>query len=142
MPRLLRSLLLLSLLLLGGCSSIDTTVARNAKLAGVQRFFVLANANDSRALDRHLVNALRARGLTAESGPRTMQPDDAQAIVSYHDNWTWDFGDRLVYLQITVREIPTGEPLGSMEFRAKIPGRQTPAETITDLVAQLFTDRK
>ncbi len=141
MPRLAFPLLLL-VLLLGGCSSIDTQVDQNKQLHQVQRFFVLANPSDSRAIDRHIVNALRAHGLTAESGPRTMMPDDTQAMIHYVDNWTWDFGDRLVYLQIRVRDLRSGEPLGTMEYAAKIPGRQPVARVVSDLVDRLFGPAK
>lgn len=140
MPRLF--LPLLFALLLGGCTSIDTQIGRAQDLAGVQRYFVIANANDSRGLDRHLVNALRARGLTAESGPRTMMPDDTQAVAIYQDNWTWDFGDRLMYLEITVRDIRSNQPIGTMQYRAKIPGRQPVGEIIADLVSRLFAAEK
>ncbi|AOS43175.1 hypothetical protein Verru16b_00218 [Lacunisphaera limnophila] len=129
-------------LLLGGCASVDTKVERAEDLARVQRFFVIANANDSRALDRHLVNALRARGLTAEFGPRTMIPDDTQAVITYQDSWTWDFGDRLMYLEVTARDVQSRQPLGLMQYRAKIPGRQPVGEIITDLVTRLFTPAK
>jgi hypothetical protein len=140
MPRLLLTLLIP--LLLGGCSSIDTQIDRTKPLGSIQRFFVLANGNDSRALDRHIVNALRARGFTAESGPRTMMPDDTEAVIHYVDNWTWDFGDRLVYLQIGVRDQRSGEPIGSMQYSARIPGRQPVGEIITGLISQLFAAEK
>jgi len=140
MPRLLLPLLIL--IFLAGCSSIDTRINRGKQLAGVERFFVIANANDSRALDRHIANALRSRGFTADSGPRTMAPDDTQAVVHYLDSWGWDFGDRLLYLEITVRDMASGEPIGSMQYSAKIPSRQPAATIIDDLIARLLSGEK
>lgn len=140
MPRLLVSLLLLSLL--GGCASRNVTVDRRQGLDGLERFFVVANANDNRALDRHLVNALRARGLTADSGPRTMMPEDTQAILLYEDQWSWDFGERLQILTLTVREPGRGGTLATAGYVARIPGRRPPAGIVGDLVTRLFTGEK
>jgi hypothetical protein len=124
--------------LLAGCATSSTRVEGGARVAGLQRFFVLANANDNRALDRQVVNALRARGLTADSGPRTMMPEDTQAFVTYEDHWSWDFGERLQVLRLSVREPRKGDTLAIVEFSAKIPGRQSPASIVGDLVTRLF----
>ncbi|HRG55406.1 MAG TPA: hypothetical protein PLG56_05160, partial [Lacunisphaera sp.] len=62
---LARSMLFLGLgLLLGGCASFEATVDRGRSLQGVQRFFVVSNPNDNRALDQQIAAALRARGRT------------------------------------------------------------------------------
>src|SRR5690349_11607586 len=107
MPRLFVPLLVLLALLLGGCTAYNAQVQRGRSLAGVQRFFVLANANDSHGLEHRIVAALRARGLTAESGPRTMMPENTQALITYEDHWAWDFGDHLVHLQLNVHDAET-----------------------------------
>lgn len=136
--------LVLSLLLaglLGGCASSHAVVEGGARVTELQRVFVLTNANDNRALDRQIVNALRARGLTADSGPRTMMPEDTQAVVAYDDHWSWDFGDRLQVLRLIVREVRKGDTLAIVEFSAKIPGRRSPASIVDDLVAKLFAAR-
>jgi hypothetical protein len=138
----MKSLLLLCSLtlagLLGGCTTSSTRVQGGARVTELQRFFVIANANDNRALDRQVVNALRARGLAADSGPRTMMPEDTQALVTYEDHWSWDFGDRLQVLQLTVRDARQGGTLAVAEFSAKIPGRQSPATIVRDLVERVF----
>ena len=132
----------LLVLLLGGCASYDTQVARGPGLADVQRFFVIANANDSRGLAHRLTASLRARGLAAETGPRTMMSDDTQAVVTYDDHWAWDFGERLVHLQINVRDARTSQPLAAATFSAKIPGRKSTAEIVDELVARVVAGAK
>ena len=109
MQRLVPLSFLLLLGVLAGCSSYDTQVAKGRSLTGVQRFFVLSNPNDGHALDHQIANALTNRGYQAESGPLTMMPEETQAIVTYQDHWTWDFGDHLVYLQISVRDQKTNQ---------------------------------
>ena len=140
MPRLL--FVLLTALLLGGCASYDAQVLRGKGLTGVKRFFVLTNLNDNHALDRGIAEALKARGFTAEIGPRTMMPEDAQAIVSYQDRWAWDFGDHLVYLTLGVSDALTLEPIATVSFSASIPLREPALTTVGRLVDQLVTGKK
>lgn len=140
MPRLI--LPLFALLLLAGCAAYDTQVARGPGLAGVERFFVVGNANDNRGLEHRLVAALRARGFTAAAGPRTMMPEDTQAVVTYDDRWAWDFGERLQYLQISVNAVSPARPLAAAVFSAKIPGRKAAAEIVDELVGRLVAEGK
>lgn len=140
MLRLFTSVLLV--LLLGGCASYDAQIARGPGLTDVQRFFVIANANDSRGLAHRIAASLKARGLAAETGPRTMMPEDTQALVTYEDHWGWDFGERLVHLQINVRDARSSQPLAAATFSAKIPGRKTPAEIVNELIARVISGAK
>ena len=131
--------LLLSVLLLGGCTSFQTETSAGG-LAGVQRFFVVRNLSDNRALDRHIAAALQARGFVAETGPLTMMPGDTQAIVTFQDHWNWDFGEHLYYLKLTVRKPESSEPLATVTYSVRIPRKETTAETVAHLVGRLFGD--
>jgi hypothetical protein len=131
------SLLLLLLLgLVSGCASYNTNVQRT--LQGVTHFFVLANGNDNRALNHQIVATLKARGFSAETGPLTMMPDESQAIITYQDYWTWDFGEHLVYLQISARDRKTSEPFGSVTFQSKLPSGKTTAVIVDGLIVKLL----
>ena len=103
LARILPPCLAVLALLLGGCATYDTDVARGRSLAGIKKYFVVSNLNDNHALDHHLAASLRARGFEAEVGPLTMMPDDTQAVVTYQDYWAWDFGDRLTFFRLHVR---------------------------------------
>lgn len=140
---LLRTLLALIAagLLLGGCASFDTDAARGPGLAGVSRFFVVGNLSDNRALDHRIAAALQSRGFVAEVGPLTMMPGDTQAVVTYQDQWNWDFGEHLYYLKITVRKPESNEPLASAVYRARIPRKEPLAETVGRLVGSLFSEK-
>jgi len=140
MPRLL--LVLLSALLLGGCASYDTHVERGKSLASVKRFFVVTNLNDNHALDRGIAEALKAHGFTAGTGPRTMMPEDTQAIVTYQDRWAWDFGDHLVFLTIGVNDALSLDRIASVTFSASIPLREPVPTTVGRLVVRLVAGRK
>ena len=128
----------LVLLLLTGCTSYEARVERGRSLAGVQRYFVLTNASDNHGLAEQIAAALKARGCEAATGPSTMLPDDTQAIASYQDHWAWDFGDHLVYLQVTVRDRLTGQVNATATFTAKVPTRKPPAEIVDELIGQLL----
>lgn len=125
-------------LLLGGCTSFDAQVERGRSLAKIQRYFVVSNLNDNHALDHQIAEALKARGLEAGTGPLTMMPDNNQAVVSYQDHWTWDFGDHLVYLRIAVRDTRSELSFATATFTAKVPGREATNVTVAKLVEQLF----
>lgn len=129
--------LLLLLLLLTGCATYDAKVERDRSLVGVQRYFVQSNPNDNRAIDHQITAALTARGYQAETGPLTMMPDDAQAIVTYQDHWTWDFGDRLVYLQLIVRDRKNNQIYATVKFSTKLPTRKSLTGIVDELVGQL-----
>jgi len=131
-------LLLLLLGLVSSCASYNTNL--QTSLQGVTHFFVLANGNDNRALNSQIVAALKARGLSAETGPLTMMPDESQAIITYQDYWTWDFGEHLVYLQINARNRKTSAPYGSVTFQAKLPSGKTTGVIVDGLIAKMLPD--
>lgn len=131
----------LLIVLLGGCASYNSQFERGRNLSSVHRFFVVSNLNDNHALDHQIAAVIKARGLEAESGPLTMMPDNTQAILTFQDHWTWDFGDHLVYLQISVRDRRSEQSFGSVTFSAKIPLREDASVTVARLVNQLL-DKK
>jgi hypothetical protein len=137
--RLSRLLLFLGLgLLLGGCASFEATVDRGRSLKDTQRFFIISNLNDNRALDHQIAMALKARGRTAEVGPRTMMPDDTQAVITFQDHWAWDFGEHLVFLKLSVRGPVSEQVYASATFSAKVPLRESSAATVNRLVTALL----
>lgn len=130
--------MLLVLGLLTGCATYNTQRDPGRNIAGVQRFFVVGNDNDNHALDRLIVTALTARGFTAHHGPLTMMPEETQAVISYQDYWTWDFGDHLVYLQISVRDRKSIQPYTTVKFSTKVPTRTPVSGIVEELVGRLF----
>ena len=136
---LLRALAATTLaLLLGGCASYDAMVDGGRSLKDVQRFFIVSNLNDNRAVDHQIAAALRARGRTAEVGPLTMMPDEAQAVVTFQDHWTWDFGEHLVFMKINVRDPSKSQSYASVTFSARVPLREPASATIKHLVDSLL----
>jgi hypothetical protein len=137
-----RPLLPLCLLLLAGCASYEVRQDFPKDFAAMRRCFVLSNANDNHALDRQIVAALQARGFTADAGPRTMMPDDTQIVLTYRDTWAWDFGDHLVGMELTAREMKSNFPFATARYNARIPKRRTTEAIVGDLLTQLFGDAR
>ena len=137
--RTTRALLLLCLgLLLGGCASFDAQVEHGRSLAKVQRFFVVSNNNDNHALDQQIAGAIKARGFAADTGPLTMMPENTQAVVMFQDHWSWDFGDHLAFLKIAVRDPQSEQSFASVTFNARVPGRESTPEIVSQLVDRIF----
>lgn len=133
---------LLGALLAGpGCSTV-TAQTVNHGVVGKKRIFVQSNQNDNNALDAQIVAALKARGYEADRGPLTMMPDDTEVVVTYEDHWSWDFGDRLAFLQINARDRRTGQPYGTAHYRAKIPGGKSVDKIIGELIDRIAADAK
>lgn len=132
----------LTVLLFIGCASYDRLQVPGRTLNGDKRFFVLSNLNDNHAIDHQIEAALQIRGNTADHGPMTMLPDDAQVIVTYEDRWTWDFGDHLLFLQIVARDRRSQQPVATVRFNAKIPSHQGTAGIVGELIDRLLAGRK
>lgn len=132
--------LLLSLGFFTGCASYHAS--HNRSLEGLRHYFVLTNANDNRALDHQIAGALHARGFATGTGPVTMMPDETQAVVTYQDQWTWDFGDHLVYLQINVRDRKSNQTLASATFSTRLPTRTPTTGIVAGLVGRLLEGGK
>ena len=138
---LFRAMAFLVVALMAGCASYTMQVDHGRSLKGIQRFFVVSNLNDNHALDRQIAEVFKARGREAETGPLTMMPDNTQAIITFQDHWSWDFGDHLVFLQISIRDTRSEQPFGSVSFSARIPLHEDASDTVARLVDQLL-DKK
>lgn len=137
----MKPLLLLALvaaLLTSGCASYQTQVDRSRPAANHQRYFVQANLNDNHAVAQLIASTLRARGLTADSGPLTMMPPDTEVLVTYQERWTWDFGEHLVYLRIALRDNATETPMASAVFNGPVAINKDPPEVVARLVRELL----
>ncbi len=137
----MKPLLLLALvaaLLTSGCASYQSQVDRSRPAANHQRYFVQANLNDNHGVAQLIASTLRARGLTAETGPLTMLPPDAEVVVTYQERWTWDFGEHLVYLRIALREVATDRPVASAVFNGPVAINKDPPDVVARLVRELL----
>lgn len=126
------------MLTLAGCASIDRTVASGRDPGALREVFVETNLNDNRGLARRITEALRARGLKAESGPLTLLPKSAEAVVNYQDRWAWDFGEHMIFFRLTLRDPGLQQPYATAT-RSRHVARSTDLEAVVpELVAELL----
>ena len=138
------SLLLLLVLTLSGCTAVTTHADKDRKLhlADCRRFFVLVNLNDNHGIAPSIVRALKARGLEADSGPFTMLPETAQAVVVYDDKWAWDFSTHMVQLTLGA-QVPTAvRPFATVSYQNNIAFGTQLDDVVNQLVAELLTVAK
>lgn len=116
-----RIILCIACALFAGCASSQTRVTEPGRsLKDVRRFFVLRNLKDNHGIDGRIVRALRTRGFEAESGPVTLLPADAQAVIVYEDRWAWDFSDHMVYLKMGVRDPDKPFPYATSSYLKQV----------------------
>jgi hypothetical protein len=124
-------------LALTGCASYTANVMPGSQFSAYRRFWVKSNLDDNHAIDRLLVQTLKARGYEAEHGPLTMMPREVQAIVNYRDRWAWDFKNHMTGLEITVQDVRSEGQVAAASFVGPASLTLSPLEVVERLVRDL-----
>lgn len=125
-------------LITAGCRSIYTDSDPRIDLGEMKRFFVERRLADNHHVDRAIVQDLRARGFEAWSGPLTMMPEQVDAIISYHDEWAWDFKSYVIQLDIRIRAAHREQTLAVGTYRQPTPFTKQPAQVIHTILDSIF----
>ncbi len=133
--------LLLVCLFLGGCSTYRAMTNPQVNLRNYNKIFVINNMDDNHSIEIMLVQALREQGRDADSGPPTLVPEDAQAIISYQDQWSWDFSDHLVGLAIEMHDARKHQMIGTAVYSGPASMRTPPAQVVGQLVFKLLNKK-
>lgn len=123
---------------LGGCASFNRSLEPEADLSQVHYFWVERNLSDNHAVGRKIVRALQENGREAELGPLTMLSDEAEVVLTFRDTWTWDFGDHLTALDLTVRDRRSRRLLARARFEGPFVFHLNEIEVIDRLVRELL----
>ena len=124
-------------LTLAGCATYTADVEPGTQFSSYRKIWVKTNLDDNHAIDRLLVQVLKARGYEAEYGPLTMMPRDVQAVVSYRDRWTWDFKNHMTSLEIEVRDVRAERQIAAASFVGPASLTLAPLEVVERLVGDL-----
>lgn len=135
------ALLVIGLGLLG-CSSVRTHKAPQADLSRYQRFFVVHRLGDDHQIDVAIVTELRALGFEASAGPRTMMPQSTQAIVTYQDDWAWDFKSYMIQLNILVNDARNEQSLATGVYQQPSMITKTPPDVVRTVLGSIFKPRQ
>lgn len=131
-------LILVCLLGLVGCSSVNTIKEPRANLRSYQHIYVLSTQNDSSHLDQLIANELQRLGYDATAGVRTMMPDNAQLTIAYEAQWNWDFRTYLIQLEMTVREVRTEKYMARGQIFHPGVTKKTPEKMVKEVLGSLF----
>lgn len=131
--------LLLFVVLCTGCTS-NVSARRHPDL-DIGRFryiFVERRLNENRHINEMLVEEIRRLGLEAETGPLTMLPDKADAVLRYNARWTWDFRTYLVELDMELHTARTEKKLADARYYQPTMRPKAPEQVVRELVARMF----
>jgi hypothetical protein len=126
------------LVILAGCSSVDTQTEAISDVRRFHHIFVRSASNDSNNVDQLIVLELQRLGYDASSGPRTMIPDNAEVVIDYDCQWDWDFRTYLLQLSLTARDAHTDAKVaGGRIFHPGVTNK-SPAEMVQLVLAPMF----
>jgi hypothetical protein len=136
------SVLLLSLVaLLCSCSSVHTRSNPKVDLSGLKSFYVVHRLTDDHHIDDTIVDYLKARGYEASKGPLTMMPQSVEAVITYRDEWAWDFKSYLIQLDVDIHRAHNNQPLGQGSYRQPSIVTKTPAAVVEEILKSLLPAR-
>jgi hypothetical protein len=120
---------------------MDSKTAQNVDLTKYQHVFVQQLLTDGHGVAGLIARELRQRGYDAKSGPLTLKPDDTELIVTYVDDWNFDFTYYMIQINLEVRDAHTGTLLATgAYFKPSLVGR-SPVEMIDAVLDKLFKPR-
>ena len=126
-------------LLLAGCASTSVFRSHTADFGKYHHLWVEQDMADDHRIDLIIADELRALGYEVETGPLTMMPiRGIDAIVSYKDEWTWDFKTYMIDIEITVQEPKSPHVVGrGRYFRPGLVGK-SPERMVREVVRLVF----
>jgi hypothetical protein len=128
--------------LLSGCSSTSTFRSPGVDLTNYKRVWVEKNLSDDYRIHEMIAANLKEFGYEVDSGPATMMPRGIELIVTYGDDWNWDFRDYLIDIEITVREVrPSRIIARGRYFRPGITNK-APEVMVREVVKSIFKPGK
>jgi hypothetical protein len=130
-------LLLLSAALVAGCSS-SVSARKVMPLDEFKRVFVETRLNDNHRLDELLAAELRRIGKEASSGPRTMMPENTDAVLTYTDTWTGDFHYSLLDLTVELHTVRGQKKLAEGRYYQPDLVPKKPDVVVRELIARVF----
>jgi len=130
--------LLVIMLLLAACSTLSVQKQAGTNLAGFRKIYVEHRLADGRSVDRLIVQELQRLGYDASSGPLTMTPQDTEVILTYVDEWNWDFTLYMIDLEAQVRDAHTGQVLATAHYEHPAMRGKSPAGMVKAVIDPLF----
>ena len=136
------SVFLLSLtVLLCSCSSVYSRKDPKVDLSKLKSFYVVHRLTDDHHIDDIIVDQLKARGHEASAGPLTMMPQSVEAVITYRDEWAWDFKSYLMQLDLEIHRAHNNQPLGQGSYRQPTIVTKPPEAVVEEIFKSLMPAR-
>lgn len=124
--------------LISGCSSHTTEKNPTVDLSRIKQIHIESRLNDNHGIDRMIASELQRLGYTVTTGPITMLPETADAVITYEDEWTYDFTRHITSLEVHLRDARSNQKLGvGRYFRPSIT-RKSAEDMVHDVITSLF----
>ena len=130
--------LIACMLLLTACSHLSIQRDAGVNVVHFKKIYVEHRLADGRGVDQLIVQELQGLGYDASSGPLTMTPTDTEAIVTYEDEWNWDFTLYMINLDVQVRNARTGKVLATARYGRPAMSGKSPARMVQAVIDPLF----
>jgi hypothetical protein len=130
--------LLVLTLLLAACSSLSVQRQAGANLTHFKKIYVEHRLADGRGVDQLITQELSRLGYDASSGPLTMTPPDTEAVLTYVDEWNWDFTLYMIDLGVQVRDARSGQVLATVHCDHPAMFGKSPAGMVKAVIDPLF----
>jgi len=133
--------LLVLTLLFAACSTLSIQKQTSTSLSHFKKIYVEHRLADGRGVDQLIVQELSRLGYDASSGPLTMTPPDTEVIITYVDDWNWDFTLYMIDLEIQARDASTGQILVTDHYDHPAMGGKSPAGMVQAAIDPIFPRR-
>jgi hypothetical protein len=128
------------LVLAGLCGCVNNATKQlspAADLSKIKTICVEKFAPDGRELNLLIVDALNRFNYNASTADKC--PDNVDAVLTYRDKWMWDMSMYMVSISIKLSDPSTGFPLAFGQALHTSLTRQTPKETINEVLSSMFS---
>lgn len=124
--------------LLCGCSTATFNHEPGADMQRLKVIFVERNLADNHHLAEALSNELKALGYDSAWGPLTMKPDHVDAVLSYEDQWAWDFKSYLIHFELLLRDNRNDRPIANATYDHASLLTKSPEEIIHEILPKML----
>ncbi len=134
----MKLLIIWALVCLCGCVNNATKqLSPVADLSKIKTICVERFAPDGRELNLLIADALNKFNFHASTADKC--PDNVDAVLTYRDKWMWDMSMYMISISMKLSEPDTGFPLAFGQALHTSLTRQTPKETINEVLTSMFS---
>jgi hypothetical protein len=133
-------LLIILALLAGLCGCVNNAVQHTspaADLSKIKTICVEKFEPDGRNLNVLIAEALNKLNYQASTADKC--PDNVDAVLTYRDKWMWDITMYMISISMKLNDPNTGFPLAYGQALHTSLTRQTPRETIDEVLSNMLT---